>query len=75
MQQEQRGRILGASLSIEDGQPVYCYRAIHGRVVHGTLLSVGFRRRMKCMQHDNNRSPRRHSRREYARRAFTLPRR
>src|SRR4249919_582090 len=54
MQQEQRGRILGASLSVEDGQPVYCYCAIQGRVVHGTLLSVGFRQRMKCMQHDNN---------------------
>ena len=41
MQQEKRRRVFRAGLSVEDGEPVYLYRAIKSRVFHGTFLSLG----------------------------------
>lgn len=40
MQQEQRGRVVRASLSVEDGEPIYWCRTVKSRVFHATILSV-----------------------------------
>ena len=39
MQQEKRRRVLRASLSIKNGEPIYGCRAIKSRVFHETFLS------------------------------------
>ena len=41
MQQQKCRRVFRAGLSIKDGEPIYLYRAIKSRVLHGTLLSLG----------------------------------
>ena len=39
MQQEKRRRVFGASLSVEDGEPVNPCSAIENRMVHEPILS------------------------------------
>ena len=59
---------LRASLSIEDGQPVYRYRAIQGSVVMGRSSPWGLPVANEVTKHEQQSPPRRHSRREVCRR-------
>src|SRR5260370_42189596 len=40
VQQQKHGRIFRAGLSIEDREPMYLYRAIESRILHGMFLSA-----------------------------------
>ena len=42
MQQEKRGRVFRARLSVKDGEPIYLNRAIESRVFNGTSASLGW---------------------------------
>src|SRR5439155_12236370 len=51
VQKENRRRILRASLSIKDREPIYLCRAIKSRVFHGTFLSLGLGEQLKRCEH------------------------
>jgi hypothetical protein len=54
VQQEKRWRVFRPGLSVEDRESVYLYRAIKSRVFHGTFLSLGASRCLKCYEHRQN---------------------
>src|SRR5580692_851361 len=54
VQQEKRRRVFRTGLSVKDGEPIYLYRAIKSWALHGTFLSLGLGRHLKCCEHHKN---------------------
>ena len=54
MQQEKRRLVFRAGFSVENGEPLYLYRAKKSRVFHGMVLSLGLSQQLKSRKDHRN---------------------